>query len=412
MEAKTKPFNGVVEIKKEGNQFNLYRNNKPYYINGIGGFNNLDIAEEYGANSFRTWNSKHAGQVLDSASHHNMTVMLGITMSKKDEDYHDDNYKKQKRLEIQELLDQYKNHSSLLVWAIGNEINLGTNSAEAWTFVEDLASIIKEHDQNHPVCTVIAGANSDVINNITKYAPTINVIGINSYAGALHKVKEDCLKTNFEGPYIITEWGPVGHWEVDKTRWNAPIEQTSLEKAESYKKGFQYIKKHDDLFLGSYVFLWGQKEERTPTWYGLFVETNEDLDLKGEICPTVDVMCYSWTGSWPKNQAPIITNFTLNSKYAIDDICVNKGETFTGKVTAADPDCDELTYTWEILKEATKLGIGGSFEPRPAQITKNIKSSQNEFSYTINEEGAYRLYVYVLDGNNHVATANIPFLVK
>jgi hypothetical protein len=30
---------------------------------------------------------------------------------------------------------------------------------------------------------------------------------------------------------------------------------------------------------------------------------------------------------------------------------------------------------------------------------------------TPEEEGAYRLFFYVLDGNNHAATVNIPFYI-
>ncbi len=33
---------------------------------------------------------------------------------------------------------------------------------------------------------------------------------------------------------MLTEFGPVGHWEVRKTSWGAPIEPTSRDKASSY----------------------------------------------------------------------------------------------------------------------------------------------------------------------------------
>ena len=49
--------------------------------------------------------------------------------------------------------------------------------------------------------------------------------------------------------------------------------------------------------VGNYVFLWGQKQERTPTWYGLFTP-------EGEATESVDVMTYLWTGAWRKTGPP------------------------------------------------------------------------------------------------------------
>ena len=43
-----------VEIVKSGKGYELLRDGKPYYINGVGGLEYLEKAKEYGANSFRT----------------------------------------------------------------------------------------------------------------------------------------------------------------------------------------------------------------------------------------------------------------------------------------------------------------------------------------------------------------------
>lgn len=49
------------------------------------------------------------------------------------------------------------------------------------------------------------------------------------------------------------------------------------------------IAENTDICLGSYVFLWGQKQEVTATWYGMFLASGEKL-------PTVDAVCYAWSG--------------------------------------------------------------------------------------------------------------------
>ncbi len=82
---------------------------------------------------------------------------------------------------------------------------------------------------------------------------------------------------------------------------------------------------------------------------------------------------------------------------------------------AADPDNDKLNYRWELLTEPTQVGEGGDFEARPKPVENLISGKANNGQATLkapDKEGAYRLFVYVTDGNNNVATANIPFYVK
>ena len=42
----------------------------------------------------------------------------------------------------------------------------------------------------------------------------------------------------FTRPYIVTEFGPFGFWEVGSTAWKAPIEPSSTEKAQVYLKNY------------------------------------------------------------------------------------------------------------------------------------------------------------------------------
>ena len=210
----TKAQSNSVKIEKQGDKFILLRNGQPYYIQGIGGNMRLDLASQYGANSLRIWESENVGAGLDAADNYNMTAMLGIEISKDNDSYLDDNYRSQKRSEIQDLLDKYKNHPALLIWAVGNEINLGTNSADAWEFVNELAQEIKRQDPNHLTCTVMAYAYVDVMNNIARYAPAIDIIGINVYAGGLPQIRASCRNCNSKDLILLQNGG---HMAIGKS---------------------------------------------------------------------------------------------------------------------------------------------------------------------------------------------------
>ena len=107
--------------------------------------------------------------------------------------------------------------------------------------------------------------------------------------------------------------------------------------------------------MGSFVFLWGQKEERTPTWFSMFVEDTVDmLPLKGEKTPMVEAMQRVWTGKELDETAPIVQGMTINGKSAIDNIRIKAGALFKAEVFATDKENDSLTYVWEVLKERSE----------------------------------------------------------
>ncbi|HVY26476.1 MAG TPA: hypothetical protein VHB79_07970 [Polyangiaceae bacterium] len=402
---------GVVKVMKNNGTFSLTRDGAPYYIKGIAGGSNLALAQQYGVNSTRTFGSDGIAGILDDAKSHCMTVLLGIGLSQKPEDYSNADFTNGKRAEVTSLLATIKDHPALLMWALGNEINLGADNQTAWTFVNELASLIHQQDSNHPVISVLAGANVTAINHIVQWAPSIDAIGINSYAGVVG-TNGQVDKSNFAGPIVITEWGPTGHWECPNTSWGRPIEETSGAKGRVYKTRYDSFA-HTGRILGDYVFLWGQKIERTPTWYGMFLETNADLGLNGESLPTVDTMASAWSGTTVANRAPDVTALELSGQEASANVVVGAGQQVQAQVTVTEPDGDTLSYVWEVLEDPAQPDLKGAPEPREPRVGSPQKGTMPSITITApSQAGQYRLLVYVLDGKGHAGTANIPFRVN
>lgn len=403
-----------IEIKKAGDGFKLYIDGIETYIKGVGGTYRLDMAAANGANAFRTWGGDvpEIKENLALASQNKMYLMQGIHLTKDSISYYDEEYKNQVRREVTTLAETFKNDTSLLAWGIGNEIELGNaNIAVAWEFVEELAQLIKSIDKRHLVSTVIS-YNPSALDSIAKYVPSLDYVGINVY-GPMNEVREAVNRSTYKGPIMITEWGPTGWWETTSTEWKAPIEQTSEEKRKVYEERYTRYIQSDPRCLGSFVFLWGQKEERTPTWFSMFVEDNvEQLPLRGEKTPMVEAMQRVWTGEELAETAPVIEGLTINGKSAIENVYVEASKPFHAQVIVTDKENNRLTYIWEILKEATVLGFGGSYEPRPDRVGQVATTDLNSYETAVDAPGQYRLYVYVSDNTGFVSTINIPFQIK
>ncbi|WP_242920015.1 glycoside hydrolase family 2 TIM barrel-domain containing protein [Pontibacter liquoris] len=398
-----------VEIRQENGAFQLYRGGSTYYIKGAGGTNYMDRLAAYGGNSIRTWGTENGQQVLDQAQQHGLTVTMGLDVARERHgfDYNDTAAVAKQLAQLRTEVMRYKDHPALLLWGIGNELNLHYTNPKVWDAVNDIATMIHEVDPSHPVATMLAGLNQKEVDYIREKCPALDLIAINAY-GDLPSVPQKVQAYGWKGAYLITEWGPTGHWEGPQTPWKASVEETSSQKAAVYAQRYQATMNQDKArCLGSYVFLWGQKQERTPTWYGLFTE-------KGEESEVVDVMQHLWTGSWPQNRAPHLSSFLLDGHQATANIYLAPNKGYTVQAAVTDPDQDKLTYRWELLPESTDLKEGGDAESRP-QALQGLLNATTPGAATLQtptKEGAYRLFVYAYDGNNNVATANIPFYVK
>ena len=276
-----------------------------------------------------------------------------------------------------------------------------------WDAVNDLSKMIHEVDPNHPTTTTLAGFDPETVNVVQQRAPDLDFLSFQMYHDIIN-LPRYLREANWTKPYLVTEFGATGHWESGKTEWGAPLENDSTTKADLYEKRFRTVIDSDQkLCLGSYVFLWGNKQERTPTWYGMFLE-------KGEETAPVDVMHHIWNGVWPTNQSPRLEGIWLNGKTATQSVRVQPGQACEARVVATDPDRDPLTFHWEIMEESNSTNVGGDKEHKPAHVPGLITDpARGEISLQApGQPGAYRLFVYIFDGKGHAAHANIPFFVE
>ena len=285
-------------------------------------------------------------------------------------------------------------------------MDLDYTNFEVWKHMEEICKIVKQEDPNHPTMLVTAGLDVAEIKLIKKHTPSLDILGINTY-GNINYLKKALDMYDWKKPYIVAEWGPYGWWEVEKTSWGAAIEETSSEKAKTYQESFTSIIGDKSTCLGSYVFLWGQKQETTSTWFSMF--TNE-----GDETEVMDVMIKGWTGKLPDNQAPKISNFTLSKRVARSNIILNTSTILVADVNISDPEGDEITYQWQVIPESMDKKTGGDKEkaPKPIKgIFKKADTKSNTVNFTVRLPGEYRLFIFAKDGNGNVATGNIPFKI-
>jgi hypothetical protein len=397
-----------VKVVTEKNRYVLYRNDEPYYIKGACGFAYYDKLRAYGGNSIRVWTTEKAKEQLDKAHALGLTVTLGLFLKPERMGFDYNNKQEvQKQLEqVKKEVLKYKDHPALLMWGIGNEVELFAKNPKVWDAINDIAKMIKEVDPNHPTTTMLAGVPEKHMPNIIKRCPDLDLLSINVFKDIPY-VDQKLKAAGWNGPYLISEWGSDGYWETETTKWDRFLEFNSTIKAAQYKSRFEIIKKNNHC-IGSYVFLWGHKQERSHTFYSLILDSGHETE-------SIDVLHYLWKGKWPEYRAPQIKEAFINKKTMKDNIYLKAGTSNIAEVKLQNLNSDEeLYYYWELLPETNDLRDGGEGETKPPVIVTAISDPRKESIKFIAPEkpGAYRLFVHVYTNKNKAATANIPFYVN
>lgn len=173
--------------------------------------------------------------------------------------YSDPEHKEKLKARVREMVETHRNEPYVLMWMLGNETNYGVaNSAKRfpapyYEFVNEVAKMIKNIDNNHPVA--VCNGDTLYLDIFARYCPDVDVFGANSYRGWQGFGFWDDIKRLCDKPVIITEYGASAYW---KNRTGEEAEEAQSE----YHEG-----NWDDIFyntagygcgnaLGGVVFEW------------------------------------------------------------------------------------------------------------------------------------------------------------
>ncbi|ARV08165.1 hypothetical protein BTO05_00360 [Winogradskyella sp. PC-19] len=387
-------------LKVDGNDFKVKGVTFGYDKDTANYDNYFKELKVLGVNTIRTWaTGDNSLKLLDNAHANGIKVMMGIWMRHGRPGMEDDdsfNYLKDtKGKEAMydnaiKVVNRYKNHPAILTWGIGNEVylNIGTEEEKlAYSkLLERICSQIKELDPNHPVTSVEAWTFG--MDWWEKHVPSIDIYGLNSYGFGANFLQEELNKRNINKPYIITEFGVTGEWDIKNEKLAVKIEPSDTEKYDAIVTGYKDWIVDKPSCLGVYVFHYSNSNNFISPW--LYTHVN------GYKRPQYWAIREAYTGKKPDNKVPFIKSFVLTETNAKSEIWLPVDLHVTDK----DNDSLEFSFYYNHRK--------GSRKRRDAIKKLNHRGSlKGGFEIELPKvHGATKIYVYVNDNYGNLAIAS------
>ncbi|NNF35487.1 MAG: hypothetical protein HKN68_15365, partial [Saprospiraceae bacterium] len=276
-----------VSVQQSGDDWQLIVAGQPFDVKGVtfGYEKDLENYDRYfndlqflGVNTIRTWGTgKNTPALLDAAQTHGIKVMIGIWMRHGRPGMEDDDsfdyLNDQEGMNVMyddaiRTVEQYKDHPAVLTWGVGNEVYLNTDTGEekkAYSlFLEKVCSKIKELDPNHPITSVEAWTFG--MDWWSKYVPSIDFYGLNIYGGGAGLLADELNKRDINKPYVITEYGVTGEWDIQEMKHGVKREPTDQEKYEAITMGYAEWIKDEPSCLGVYFFHYNDGNDFISAW--------------------------------------------------------------------------------------------------------------------------------------------------
>ncbi len=313
-------------VDKVNGKWELLVNGKPYEVKGatFGFDKDIDNYDIYlkdlkflGVNTIRTWaTGKNTSKLLDAAHANDIKVMLGIWMRHGRPGMEDDdsfNYlenvegKEDMYNNALNVVETHKDHPAVLIWGIGNEVYLNTATNEekvAYSqLLERICGAIKEKDPSHPIASVEAWTFG--LEWWLKYVPSIDIYGLNSYGPGANLLADELLKRGIDKPYLLTEFGVTGEWDIKQKVNGITVEPSDQQKYDAIVNGYENWIQNKPANLGVFIFHFSSGNEFIAPW--LFTH------YENMTRPQYWAIRKAFTGNDPINQVPEIKTFELTN---------------------------------------------------------------------------------------------------
>ncbi|MFN3402806.1 MAG: glycosyltransferase [Cytophagaceae bacterium] len=411
---------------REGH-YDLYVNGRPFYIKGVAynsgqRFDDEDLPltrhqvvtdlnkiVESGANTISRYNpSIYDKNIIGVCKEKGLKILYGFWL----EDtlnYLKDN--KGRNVCMQEILHyvrKYKDEGPVLGWIVGNDVWNGLGKyyqppylnlmRQAYLeFVNEVTDSIHAIDPVHPVITSVS-QNSNLaqaISDMYVFAPSVDIIGINSYyeeyLKELDKVMKEMDPTR---PYLLTEFGSRGFWDQHLTIYTKDslfYDEPDHLKAKSYFwKWIKHVEAKKGSNIGGLAYNFRDKPYGTASWSGI-------SDYKGRLKPGYYYLKRVWTGEWDENT----TDFYAEIKPETDKYFTQG--TYNFYVESYQQIPSNLSFEWFLMRDSDMKYYG---KLQRTYNGKGVKVSMPDVA------GVYRIYVYMSDYKGNVVSASYPIRLE
>lgn len=247
----------------------------------------LEIMKEMGVNALRTSHNPPDPQLLDLCDKMGIIVMdemFDMWKLKKSEFDYSLYWDEWHQRDLEDFITRDRNHASVMMWSIGNEIIEQYNHADSAGAViaKELAGIVRKLDSTRPIVTANNDASPD--NSIIK-SGALDLLGYNYNQGIFERFHTDHPNQKFIATETVSGLATRGHYDMpsDSIRrwpiaWDKPFtegnpdhtvsayDHVSAPWGSTHEETWKIIKKHKYL-PGQFIWT-GFDYIGEPTPYG------------------------------------------------------------------------------------------------------------------------------------------------
>lgn len=406
----------TVKVTGGNGSWALQVNGAPYTVKGFTWGPSDADADKYmpglvdmGANTIRTWGTgADTRPLLDSAAAHGIRVINGFWLppgggpgSGGCIDYTaNTSFKATTKTDILNQVRAYQNHPAVLMWDVGNESILSLQDCftgdklEAVryayaAYVNDVTKAIHGIDPTHPV------TSTDAWTGAWKYlkanAPDLDLLAVNSY-GDVCAIRQTWIDGGYDKPYILTEGGAPGDWEVANDVNGVPDEPTDIAKAQALVNSWRCVTDQKGVGLGATFFHYGTEGDFGGVWFNVIPGGNKRLGYYA--------LAQAWGAPAFANTPPRISAMDIPGSTK-----VTAGSTFDITTSVSDPDGDPIKFT--VLLNSKYIngaaGLAATDFTQTGNGTLRVRAPAMV--------GVWKAYVFAEDGHGNVGVESRSFRV-